>query len=742
MLGLLDAGKRELISSCLVPTFNPKFPQIEGSEKLIAHVKTDFHAVQFKKHQDVTLDIPKPKPKPRDESGFPPPTSAEKERRVLEEANKIAGMGRRERDRPPSPPPEEEEPQFGRRENRDNFEFTPWAPPDAASIGGATVDRGRLREGKGKDDEFQFTPWGAPDANAFRSSGSVWDKRRGDDREEFTPWAAPETSSSSSSRRAVEERELERRERQRRAERDERQRRANSNNWNSMYMPGEKPYSPPPADNDDFQGYESPPGGGGYDDDDYVAVGEDGGMEVSPEPPPRHHHQLHQPVVRPVMAEGAWETMPSLPKPVPTQDREEFSPWAAPESSSLSSSRRAVEERELERRERQRRAERDERQRPPNMEPPPMEPPRLLGSPVMESRMSPAPVSPAPVPPPPAMPMPVPPPSEDAWRLPSSKGPTLSAESLRQLPSAISMRDKVSYALEKNAASNAPDMSGWAKTREDRGEMIGGKASGDGRISGGEEDCEGGDKTPVWNEEMEKRVRPHSKSKPKVGGAFDIDPNTSFIDTDFAQKTLSGGGKAEKQQAPPPAKGLMIKSATQLNREAEVKTEEEKVKEGFNNILNDVIKKLSQNQQQQKEQGVPAAYNSLQLPSVGGFEEETTNLDEDDAVLQIVSELDADMAEGDKLARAREKLTKYLTMKKAKREMALRQQQQPHPLHHQPQPAWDRVNFPRSGVPSPPPGMRPHARQQRQNITDHDISSFMSEWGVGGVGRGVGGGPC
>ena len=79
--------------------------QVEGAEKLIEHVKTDFHEVQFKKHQDVTLDIPKPKPKPQrhDESAFPPPTSEEKERRVLEEANKIAGIGRRER--PPSPPP-------------------------------------------------------------------------------------------------------------------------------------------------------------------------------------------------------------------------------------------------------------------------------------------------------------------------------------------------------------------------------------------------------------------------------------------------------------------------------------------------------------------------------------------------------------------------------------------------------------------------------------------------------------
>ena len=634
--------------------------------------------MQFKKHQDVTLDIPKPKPKPprHDESSFPPPTSAEKERRVLEEANKIAGMGRR--DRPPSPPTEFKKPH--QRDRKDNCEFTPWAAPDASSF---------KNSARGGGDEF--TPWAAPDASAFRDrsggGGDGGDRRGRNDSEEFTPWAAPDSSSlswaSSSSKRA-EERELERRERQRRAERDARQRRANSS-WGDLYLPGERPPSPPPPE-DDFQGYDSPGG------DDYVAVGEDGGMEVSPDPSPipsRHPHASF-PEVRPTTISdgGAWETMPSLPKPVPTQvfDRYET----------------------------------------PSRDPPPMEPPRLqVEPPRMGSPMSPAPV------PPPTMPAPVPPPSKDSW-LQTSRAPTLSAESLRQLPNAISMRDKVSYALEKNCGvTEAPDMADWAKVREARGEMIGGKPSGDGRISGDEGEEEdaargggggGDDKTPVWNDELERRIRQHGRSK--VGGGFEIDTNTSFIDTDFAQKTLVGGEKAEKKQPsrPPPSKGLMIKSATQLNREAEDKTKEEKVKEGFNNILDDVIKRLSKNQQQQTGLQEPGA-SKLQLPSLGGFEDETANLDEDDAVLQIVSELDADMAEGDKLARAREKLTKYLTMKRAKRMM----QQQ----HVQQQPAWERSHLPHSGGPPGPP--TPHLRQQRQNITDHDINSFMSEWCGGGA---------
>ena len=364
-----------------------------------------------------------------------------------------------------------------------------------------------------------------------------------------------------------------------------------------------------------------------------------------------------------------------------------------------------------------------------------MEPPRLA-QPRMDSPLSPAPV------PPPAMPVPVPPPSKDS-RLPPTKAPALSAESLRQLPNAISMRDKVSYALEKNCGvTDAPDMADWAKVREARGEMIGGNASGDGRISGdegGEDDAArgGGDKTPVWNDELEKRIRQHGRSK--VGGGFEIDTNTSFIDTDFAQKTLAGGGKAKKKMStqPPPSKGIMIKSATQLNREAGGKTKDEKVKDEFSNLLGDVIKKLSKSQQQQQTGQQESGASQPPLPSPSGFEAETANLDEDDAVLEIVSELDANMAEGgmaegDMLAHAREKLTKYLTMKRAKRMMAARQQQQPN---------WDHSRFPPSGgqpgqAPSPP-------RQQRQNISDRDINSFMSEY-CGGAGEagaeGVGGG--
>ena len=355
-----------------------------------------------------------------------------------------------------------------------------------------------------------------------------------------------------------------------------------------------------------------------------------------------------------------------------------------------------------------------------------MEPPRL-DQPRMDSPLSPAPV------PPPAMPVPVPPPSKDS-RLPPTKAPALSAESLRQLPNAISMRDKVSYALEKNCGvTDAPDMADWAKVREARGEMIGGNASGDGRISGdegGEDDAArgGGDKTPVWNDELEKRIRQHGRSK--VGGGFEIDTNTSFIDTDFAQKTLAGGGKAKEKMPtqPPPSKGLMIKSATQLNREAGGKTKDEKVKDEFSNLLGDVIKKLSKSQQQQQTGQQESGASQPPLPSPSGFEAETANLDEDDAVLEIVSELDANMAEGgmaegDMLAHAREKLTKYLTMKRAKRMMAARQQQQPN---------WDHSRFPPSGgqpgqAPSPP-------RQQRQNISDRDINSFMSEY-CGGAGE-------
>ena len=58
---------------------------------------------------------------------------------------------------------------------------------------------------------------------------------------------------------------------------------------------------------------------------------------------------------------------------------------------------------------------------------------------------------------------------------------------------------------------------------------------------------------------------------------------------------MAGGGKAKKKMStqPPPSKGIMIKSATQLNREAGGKTKDEKVKDEFSNLLGDVIKKLS-----------------------------------------------------------------------------------------------------------------------------------------------------
>ena len=157
------------------------------------HIKTDFHEVQFKKHQDVTIDIPNPKQRPRG-----PPASAEKERRVPEEANKMAGKGRR--DRPPSPPSKFKKPQPRDREQG--------APGKSSFESGSRGGGEEVKPQAAPEAPASFAPRFAP-----RFGGKSTAKRAEDERAEREQ------------RERNEQRERqEQREKQRRAERGARQR--------------------------------------------------------------------------------------------------------------------------------------------------------------------------------------------------------------------------------------------------------------------------------------------------------------------------------------------------------------------------------------------------------------------------------------------------------------------------------------------------------------------------------------
>ncbi len=268
--------------------------------------------------------------------------------------------------------------------------------------------------------------------------------------------------------------------------------------------------------------------------------------------------------------------------------------------------------------------------------------------------------------PPLGVPKPVPaPPAQNP--LFANKKPTLSASNLKSLPSALSISDKVEYALDRTKEDAHLDT--WAKEREARGGMGTDhyKLSPVGTPEGT------GARSPVWNEELERRVKhprelpPPQKAEPKsdVAGDFAIDTTKSFIDTDFAAKAAAAGMASKSSRSSP-------------------------CQTGFNNFLDGVIKKLSKTAHKHSLRPI----TSTQPASMMNAEDEAEAL-RDDTVRRIIRELDRDVSAGGGMDRAKEKLAKYLTMKKARK-----QQQQD----------------------GPPPQPR------RTSQSDSVISSFMSEY--------------
>ena len=391
---------------------------------------------------------------------------------------------------------------------------------------------------------------------------------------------------------------------------------------------------------------------------------------------------------------------------------------------------------------------------------------------------------PAPVPPPTANvsppvspPKPVPAPSK-----------TLTLKELKKLPKSMSFEDRVIRGLESQKNQD------WQRAREAREKVNKTNDENEAYVPPGmssDEDEEyvpaGLEKSPIAETGDQTPVYDAKTDKPAVSSPvneFKIDTTKSFLDPppkkgglklkpmgslmakpEDSKPTEKVEKPPEKTPAPPPPPEKPAKKATEKPKKAKL-----------GSFFDKVIKSL------QKSGGGP----SMQLPSMNMNEDDTnpgeasdyqpplpplpnlpppplpvepkpsTEFDpssilDDDTVLSIVSELDKDMAEEEKLSKAKEKLAQILQKKmnqnragalpppmppipdhpRAKAGPRSRMQVQPEVAYRAgPRSRLQSLNPNLLAAPPPPPPEDPSPRSggPRGVPTDDEISNFMSQW--------------
>ena len=387
---------------------------------------------------------------------------------------------------------------------------------------------------------------------------------------------------------------------------------------------------------------------------------------------------------------------------------------------------------------------------------------------------------PAPVPAPAKSysPTPVPPPSK-----------SLTLKNLKKLPKSMSFEDRVIQGLESQKKAD------WQRAREAREKVKNTNDEDEAYVPPGlssDEDEEyvpagmetspvqTGDKTPVYDSKTDKPAV-SSPVMPTVN-EFNIDPTKSFFD----QPKLGGlklkpmgSLMAKPEDELKPKNNLPKTHILNLEEKPKDKPPPEKTapppkkqektakKPKLGSFFDKVIKSL------QKQSGGP----SMQLPSMNMNEDDTNpgqaadyqpplppmpdlpppplpnqppsskpeEIDPgsilDDDILSIVSELDKDMAEEEKLAKAKEKLAQILQKKMNANQAPPQPALPPMPkagprskMQVQPEVAYragprsrlQSLNPTLLAAPPPPP---PEEQPKRGVPTDDEISNFMSQWG-------------
>ncbi len=203
---------------------------------------------------------------------------------------------------------------------------------------------------------------------------------------------------------------------------------------------------------------------------------------------------------------------------------------------------------------------------------------------------------------------------------------------------------------------------------------------------------------------------------------FDIDPHKSFLDP---QPSTSAPA------ASPARPTLHVKPASFLQ---EPPPPQPDVSSDFNSFLDQIIDNLAKNKKSEKPvpPPLPPSPSTMTPPplppgdSTSAAPPPPPPVEMDGIVQQIVSEIDSNLTQEEKLSKAREKLSGYLQVGSGSGVSGLKSlagalRQPPPP----PPPQEQRHQL--QAVPKPP-APRERERGQQSQITDHDIDDFMNQW--------------
>ena len=380
-----------------------------------------------------------------------------------------------------------------------------------------------------------------------------------------------------------------------------------------------------------------------------------------------------------------------------------------------------------------------------------------------------------------SIPQPVPAP------VPPFKNKTLSLSELKKLPTPMTMRDRVVQHLDNQ--NKGPDTSIIKPTAEVPKDDDQGSLRNDPGTPGSDI-YEPGGVTPLWNvRKSSSKVEGKEKDASKDLG-FEIDTTKSFLDSGPSTS------KPKLDVLQPEKPKFQVKSMKALQAEPVPPPVEDNPASDFTSFLDQVIDTLKK-KPKTEDNHVTASIPVVNKPTAPPLplaptpsmpplppppppppespqsEFSAVSQGADEALVwQIVSEIDQDLAEDEKLSKAREKLASYLSRRTKAREQAnhvnpslipnpamprnplmnLRPPPPP-PLPVNPamarptldpRPPWDnrppmasqrivnplfqqRPNFGDLGS-RPPPPPPPQEGPGRRDISDNEISNFMNQW--------------